>query len=1205
MEMLWPECDPVLGRNSLSQSLSSLRHQLEPPGVSVGEVLRADRYIVQLIPDAISTDVSRFEAIRRDFHDATTEPERSVAFAALDRLYRGEFMPGYYEDWNLRERDRIQRMFFDALVSRIEQLESQDDLASAIACGHRSVEIDPLNEQAHLRLIRLHAANGDNARALRQYGVLHKSLADELGVAPSAEAGELARKLQAGIATKIKTSEPQQPKPERSKPDDRPLPLSGIWAVLVIDVEPDSADSLNKLVARHGGEKIKKVTSFVTVLFGRASDALDCAIGFQVAADKKPNAARRAAPRMALHVGELGKGETSQTGVRVITEHAEALINSGHAGQLLCSEAIATMLLNSPDPNARFQDLGSYRLKGDERSERVYQADHERRAGREFPPLNAEAGHESSLPRHLSRFFGRESEIAALRNLLDPSNTDSRLVTITGPGGTGKTRLSVETARSLESNYRNAVWFVPLAAIKEPDHLPGAILEAMQMQPGVTADPLKHLITILSRETPLLVLDNFEHWLSDTSPQQSDKSRELVRTMLEHVPTLHCLVTSRRRLGLIGETEFYLQPLPTPEEQQSLEDMSVCESVQLFVDRSQSVRPSFQITNSNSEIVADICRRLEGIPLALELAAAKSQVLTQSQILEGLSHRLDFLSDRRRQTEARHQKLRVTIDWSFQMLAPEARDFFASLSVFRGGANLADIEAICDEPLALDYLALLQDFSFLTIEENSLAGDMRFRLLEMLREYGEDKLPTTKRTDMEARHARHYAQVAELAHEMLKTSAQSEWLQRMEQDHQNFLIAIDRASETGELETAIRVASALGQFWETRGHVRLGRSKFEPLWQKTRESKLPAKIGASALTALGGLAVTASDFATGREYHEQSLALYRELNDLRGQAQALSDLGRAAFEQGDYAAARPFTSEGLDLWRELGDEYGAAGSLNTLGLVACEQGDYTTAVACYHESLDLRRAIGDRRGVATQLNNLGVVYRRQGDYAGAKSAFSEAVEMQRELGNRRSVSGGLSNLGLVAEHELDYESARALQEESLTIRREIGDEWGIARSLTILGIVSRHEGDATKALGFLEESLAICRRVGNRLGISQGLCQIGDLLAAGADPESARPFLTESISIMQELNNKQGMTDLLQAYSRFALALGNAPASAQLFYVASELRKSIGAKLPPFEQSELADQLTQLKVVLTAAELSWAKEAQLSTDQAFQLASSL
>ena len=318
-------------------------------------------------------------------------------------------------------------------------------------------------------------------------------------------------------------------------------------------------------------------------------------------------------------------------------------------------------------------------------------------------------------------------------------------MTITGPGGTGKTRLSVETARSLEPEYRNAIWFVPLADLKDPDQLTAAIFKAMQLQPPTSVDPLKHLVSVLPSHPSLLVLDNFEQWLADTQPEQIDRARDLVKTLLERVANLRCLITSRRRLGLLGEVEFFLEPLPTPLTSRTLEDTSRCESVQLFVDRSQSVRPSFQITDSNRETVAEICRRLEGIPLALELAAAKSQVLTQTQILNGLSHKLDFLTDRRRQTEERHQKLRVTIDWSFQMLAPEAQSFFGSLSVFRGGANLADIEAVCNEPLALDYLALLQDFSFLTVEENSLAGDMRFRLLETLREYAEEKLPAADR----------------------------------------------------------------------------------------------------------------------------------------------------------------------------------------------------------------------------------------------------------------------------------------------------------------------------------------------------------------------------------------------------------------------------------------------------------------------------
>ena len=1211
IEMLWPECDPVLGRNSLSQSLSSLRHQLEPPGVSVGEVLRADRYSVQIAPEAIVTDVSRFESACAAFQDVKPDSDRLRAFTSLDRLYRGEFMPGYYEDLNLRERERLQQMFFNALVSRIDELESKGDIAAAIECGRRAVEIDPLNEPSHLRLMRLYAANDDHARAVKQYGELHKILSDELGVAPSADASALARELRSGIAVRTeKPPAPSAPKHARTKRGaERPARLSGIWAFLIVDVGSLGPEVAKKLLERHGGEKIEWLTSVQAALFGQASDALDCAIAIQTKADKKirPADGQASLPRLALHVGETrAAGESGEKGVRMVVDHAVALLDAGHAGQLVCSEAVASILMDSSPANAKFQDLGSFRLKGDERAEHVYQADHVQRSECAFPPLNADAGYAVALPRHLSRFFGRETEIARLNQLLDPANSGARLLTITGPGGTGKTRLSVEAARSLEAQYRNAIWFVPLADIKEPDLLPSAILAAMQTQAAATADPLKHLVSVLGRNTSLLVLDNFEHWLSETSPEQAEKARGLVRKLLESVPTLHCLVTSRRRLGLIGEAEFFLEPLPTPDARLDLEATSSCESVQLFIDRSQSVRPSFQITNANSPTIAEICRRLEGIPLAIELAAAKSQVLTQTQILDGLANRLDFLADRRRQTEERHQKLRVTIDWSYQMLVPEAQDFFASLSIFRGGANLADVEAICDEPLALDYLALLQDFSFVTVRENSLADDMRFRLLETLREYADEKLTADRRADLQRRHAHHYLQVAEDAAAMLKTGAQSKWLHRFEQDHQNFLLALDRCAADRDLEAGLRLGCSLGYFWETRGHARIGRGKLEELWALAEHEKhIPLELRASVLTTLGTLAIATSDFSSARDLHEKSLELYRELNDTRGQAQALSDLGRTAFEQGDYSSAQPYATEGLQLWRELNDDFGSATALNTLGLVACEQGDYPTAIERYHESLELRRAVDDTRGIAIQFNNLGVVYRRQGDYAGAKAAFSTSLEMQKELGNRRSIASGLSNLGLVAEHERAYDHARALQEESLAIRSEIGDDWGVARSLAILGIVDRHEGNDRRAQTYFEESLAICRRMGNKLGIGQNLCQLGDLFSARGDADTAQPLLRESLELMSELNNKQGLADVLQAFSRLALVRADYDRSARLFVSAQRMREAIGAQLPPYETAELAGQLADLQTALDKPALDAAMKAgrELNIERSIGLAS--
>jgi predicted ATPase/Tfp pilus assembly protein PilF len=755
-----------------------------------------------------------------------------------------------------------------------------------------------------------------------------------------------------------------------------------------------------------------------------------------------------------------------------------------------------------------------------------------------------------------------------------------RLVTLTGPGGTGKTRLSLETAKSLQKGYQNAVWFVPLAHIAEPGFLPNAILDAMDLQPPASIEPFKHLVTVLSRNRSVLVLDNFEHWLSDSSPTFSDESRKIVRTLLERVPTLRCLVTSRRRLGLFGEREFPLEPLPVPFEPATIEEMSRCESVQLFVDRVQSVRPSFQITGANANVIAEICCRLEGIPLALELAAAQMQVLTPGQVLKSLSRRLDFLTDRRRQVEARHQQLRATIDWSFQLLTPEAQTFFAALSAFRDGGNLSDVDAICNEPLALDHLALLQDFSFLRLEENRTAVDMRFRLLETLREYGEEKLTPAERGVLRENHARHFLKVAETAAPLLKGETQSTWLGRLEQDHQNFLSALDWCLETTNVESGLRLACALSPFWVIRSHVRLGRERLSEFWNLPERESVAPGIRAAALSSAGDLALAASDFASARSLHDECLKLYQQQRDLAGQAQALIDLGRTAFEQGDYMAARPFGEEGLKLWRKLGDDYGAAVSLNTLGLVACEQGNYAEALTSYNESLGLRRKIGDKRGIAAQLNNLGVVYRRQGNYVAAKRVFLESLEIQRELENRRNIAGSLSNLGLVAEHEQDYAAARSLQEESLSIRREVGDDWGVARSLTILGIINRHEGDDAAAQTLFEESLAICRRIGNKLGIGQTLCNLGDLFSAINNCSKAQTHLMESIELMSELNNKQGLTDVLQAYSRLSLAQGQYETSTKLFFAAKALRRTIGAQLPPYEQTEIEQQLTTLQTAL-------------------------
>ncbi len=424
------------------------------------------------------------------------------------------------------------------------------------------------------------------------------------------------------------------------------------------------------------------------------------------------------------------------------------------------------------------------------------------------PPLH--------LPLTFTRFFGREDELAALGRML--RSEGARLVTLTGPGGSGKTRLSIETARSLADEWHHAVWFVPLADISDAAFLFPAIRDTLKLPSLPSVPPQEQLIEALAAQPSLLILDNFEQLVEDGAP--------CVQELLERLPRLSILVTSRQTLNVAGEREFPVAPLPVPDESASALRLNEYSSAALFIDRAKAARVDFRADGRNATAVASICRRLDGIPLAIELAAARSLVLSPVQMLEKLKDRLDILSTRQRGIPERHRTLRAAIDWSYDLLAPELQRLFARLSVFRGGWTIEAAEVVCQEPEALDSLTRLRECSLVVTEERG--DETRFRMLVTLREYAASQRAAGERAELERRYAGHFVALAERAEPHLRGPEQATWLERLEGEQDNFRAAL---AFTWALENdpsaALRLAAALSPFWETRGHYAEGRDWLE------------------------------------------------------------------------------------------------------------------------------------------------------------------------------------------------------------------------------------------------------------------------------------------------------------------------------------------------------------------------------------------
>jgi predicted ATPase/serine/threonine protein kinase len=778
-----------------------------------------------------------------------------------------------------------------------------------------------------------------------------------------------------------------------------------------------------------------------------------------------------------------------------------------------------------------------------------------------------------NLPTHLTSFIGREEESQKIRALL----AATRLVTLTGPAGTGKTRLSLRSADEAAREFRNGAFFVSLSSIADPAMVPSLIAQVLGVAESPEEETLDTLVRAIRDKNLLLVLDNFEHVAG---------AAQSVARVLEACPHMKFLVTSRVALRLSGEHEFPVSPLelPRPDTKSDANSLRHFSAVKLFIERAEAVNSAFRFTDANARSVVELCRRLDGLPLAIELAAARTKIFSPQAMLTRLGKKLDLLKGGPRDRPARHQTLRQAIAWSYDLLSDEQQAFFRHLAVFADRFTLEAAEEVsgASTPLELDVLdgiEALVDQSLLR-PEHSRDDESRFQMLETIRDFAREMLERAAELDeTERAHAQHYLALAERAGPALTGPDQTQWLERLDADRNNLRAALSCAVRAQEVETGLRLGAALWRFWLIRGHYREERENLERLLESPK-AKTSTNWRATALHGIGTLAHNQGDNLKARAYLEESLSIWRELGDKLGIATVLNNLGWVACELNDLATGQALSEEGLALNRELDEKRGMAVAHNNLGWVASYRGDFREARAHHERNLALRDEIGDQRGIAFTLTNLAWAELSLGDHARAHDLLKEALTINHRVNDKVLLSWALIVQSMLLLDQGEPDRAVAAIEECISLWPEAGNRSILAWSLASLGRVMYGRKQAEKAWALLNESLSTWKAVGASWGIATSLNQLGLIAHSMGKDEQAWFFVQESLKLREQIGDKRGLAETFESMATLRLDKGKWTQATRLLAKAAGLREAAGTPLPPCFQADHDTTLKRLREIL-------------------------
>ena len=1002
VEALWGERPPETAQTALHGHVSALRKRLGPERIETHD----PGYLLRLAEED-TVDIRQFE------HLAAAPPAngrvaRAEQLSKTLALFRGDPLADFrYEGFASQEAARLEQLRLAVLEEQIQtelELGRHDEVVLEL---ERLIVEHPLREGLRAQLMLALYRAGRQADALQAFQDARGVLRDELGLDP----GPALRRLE----QQILNQDPELAAPDAFAPARHPAAVtkpSGIVTFMLTEAEGPARELVRTVLGQHGGLELNTDGDSLLVAFARARDAVAAAVGSQ-RATRSVDALRigiSSADAIATDEGYMGLG------VRGV----ESIWSAAHPGQILLSQTTRDLLRETPLDTTEVLDLGEHRLTNLTAAQRLFQLvvpDLEA----EFPPPRSLETRRTNLPLQATPLVGREREIREVAELL--RRREPRVVTLTGTGGTGKTRLAAQVAAELLDSFPDGVFFVSLAPLANP----GLVLPTVARTLGVpesSYDVGKALTRHLRDRQLLLVLDNFEHVL-ESAPD----------VVASTTSTVRLLATSRVPLHLATERVYHVPPLETPERADDVERLLQRESVALFVSRARSVRADFTVTAGNAQPVAEICTGLAGLPLAIELAATRVGVLSPAALLERLNRPLKLLKGGAPDAPERQRTIRATVDWSYELLELQDRRLFMRLAVFAGGCTLEAAESVCGDDLdVVDGLASLTDNGLMRVEGTDEAP--RFTMLEPIREYAVERFEESGEiAELRRGHAAYFLGLAEEAEPNLRGSP-GDWLDRLEREHDNFRAALDRLEASGDSETALRLAAALWRFWYLKGHLAEGRRRLESVLPTDER---PTAARAKALNGAAVMAVNTGDTEAAMLRAEEALALHRKLGDAWGAAYSVFMLGTA---EDDAARAQQLYEESVRVFRELGDEHSALLVSRNLASIYAYLGDDERAGVLYEDNLRRARATHNDRMEASTLGALALIALDEGRVEDAASMLKSSLRIHARLRDVLDTAVDLCRFASVLARTGKAAPAARL----LASFESLGDEVGIRRS---------------------------------------------------------------------------------------------------------------------------------------------------------------